>query len=217
MGRDDPERAVVYYDRALAMDASRRDPYGQAVELANLALAHFELAHHEQARASAMHALDLVDEVGSPFLAPVRDLLDYVLGSLAHDRGDYARAAAYFQDGLRLSWEIGDKLRLGSALDSSAVSMVAAGHHGAAVRTLGAALALYRACSMSPTELEHVEQQQWASQLRTLLGEPSFRRELEVGQRRPPAESVAEALEIMGGIAEGQMGDRAPAESAATN
>jgi hypothetical protein len=95
--------------------------------------------------------------------------------------------------------------------------MVAAGHHGAAVRTLGAALALYRACSMSPTELEHVEQQQWASQLRTLLGEPSFRRELEVGQRRPPAESVAEALEIMGGIAEGQMGDRAPAESAATN
>lgn len=217
MGRDDPERAVVYYGRALAMDASHRDPYGQAVELANLALAHFELAHHEQARASAMRALALVDEVGSPFLAPVRDLVDYVLGSLAHDRGDYARASGYFQDGLRLSWEIGDKLRLASALESAALSMTTAGRHEVAARTFGAADALYRACSISLAQAEAVEQQPWVSQLRTLLGEPSFSHELGVGQRRPPAESVAESLEVLGGIAEGHSGERSPAEPAATS
>ncbi len=64
------------------------------------------------------------------------------LGRVARDRGDYARAAAHYDESLALHWDEGDTVRIAGCLSGLATVAAFANHPELAARLLGATSAL---------------------------------------------------------------------------
>ena len=193
--------SLSFAERVLASYERLQDKYGRAIALINLAASHCNLGHLAQAQDFATQALALAEEVGSPYR---KAAALSVLYELALDGQGPPRAAVLCQEALGLWWEMGEMWHIAYNLAAAAKILVAGDRPEAAARLHGAAEALREAIASPIGVSEQAEYERERIALSATLGEPSFNHELELGRHRPLAEAVAEALAVLGTIAEGQ-------------
>jgi DNA-binding CsgD family transcriptional regulator/tetratricopeptide (TPR) repeat protein len=116
-------------------------------------------------------------------------------GSIALLAGDPARAAAFYQESLALSWEDGDRLGCAGALEGLAAS-TAGGEAEDAARLFGAAAALRTALGAPLPPSERRWYDPGIAAARARLGATGFANAWETGGRLRLDQAVSEALAL---------------------
>jgi predicted ATPase len=200
--------AIAFFERCLAFDEERQNPYGRAVTLVNLAYSYYYLGqheHHERAQDLATEALALAERVGGAYMQGAASAMPQaLLGELALDRRELPRAAVCFRACLVIWWEMGDRLSVAEELENVARLSIAAEYAETAASLYGAADAFREAISSPRTDVNHADYERDLLALREALGESGFASAWERVRRRPLADAVAEALTVLDAIAEGQ-------------
>lgn len=187
-------RAEALFEEALALLRELEDRLWIAVSLSNLGVLAYWQGDDERAEVLLEEALAMARTVGSTewFHATV-----LYLGHVASRRGDGVTAAAYYQETIQLCRDTGDQYHLPYALEASAWVTRDQGDGERTVQLYGAAAAV-RASTHAvlalheATDLEHQ-----TGVLRESLGTAAFERGWSAGQRMPPVEAVALALELL--------------------
>jgi tetratricopeptide (TPR) repeat protein len=136
----DTERALEYFDQALAIYQSLGQKRGQADALDNLGYANYLLNSYDAALARYEQALALYQQVGD------KQCESYVLthiGMLHAARGDAPKALAHYEQARKIQQDGGMKLGLAITLDKIANVQASAGDAARAADTFREALALW--------------------------------------------------------------------------
>ncbi|MBE3015621.1 AAA family ATPase [Microbispora sp. NEAU-D428] len=111
-------------------------------------------------------------------------------------RGNNARATWLARESLRVGRGFGDRLALGTALETLGWILHREGRHAAAARMLGAAEGVCRVAGVTVLWMEHQREfhERCVSALRAKMGDHAFDRALRQGERLTLDDAIAEAL-----------------------
>lgn len=151
------------------------------------------LGDSDRAKRLFEHGLALAESHGESWIR------SWVLTTFAmHEwrQGNNARAAWLARESLRVGRGFGDRLALGTALETLGWILQREGRHAAAARMLGAAEGGCRAAGVTVMWIDHQREfhEQCVSALRAKMGDRAFERALCQGEHLTLDDAVAEAL-----------------------
>ncbi len=213
--RGDHETALVHTEAAVAQTRALEDdelpPFLRAIALNRLGHEAYELGHWSRAEAILEEALERWRSLGDPWGIAV------VLGKLAdvaQARGDDARAAALYSEGLSFWWGQ-DSQELGTVEILTGVARLAAKEQPeAAIRLFAAAEAIQRRIGLTLAPALRAKNEQALAAVRAALGEEAFATAWSAGKDLPLDRAVAEAQSVTadaGRPAQTDPGPRGPA------
>lgn len=193
----DYDRARMLLEEGLALYLATDTPLFAAHVLNELGLVTYR-QHGDLDRAEALFAesLEKSRELNNAY-AMGNALIN--LGRVARDRGDYARAAARYDESLSLHLTDGDDTRIAGCLNGLAIVAVLAGYAARAARLFGATAALRDEIGGAvPRHGGRYERAVAAA--RAALGDQSFEAAWSSGQVLPLVETVAEAKAVVAAV-----------------
>jgi predicted ATPase len=191
-------RALTLFEEVLALRRELADRQGIARALINLGIVAHWQGDAGRALALLEEGLALARELGDKVLCALTVIY---LGQSASRRGDAIMAATHYQEALRLCRDTGAGYMLPYALEGWGwVTRVQGGGERAA-QLYGAAAALRAAIQVVLMPHEATDREEKLSALRESLGAAAFERGWAAGERMPPEEAVALALEEASGRA----------------
>jgi non-specific serine/threonine protein kinase len=122
-----------------------------------------------------------------------------LLGDLARDRGEHARALQLYREALDVGREHPGRRVVIEVIQAKGIAMVAVGQAERGARLLGATEALRERIGLRYRVAENkVALEQAAAAARAALGEPAFTAAWSAGRTLQPRQAVAEALAVIG-------------------
>ncbi|MEU6432647.1 LuxR C-terminal-related transcriptional regulator, partial [Microbispora sp. NPDC046973] len=190
--RGDNARAVVLLEEAVEGLTAAGNVINVVTGLFALAASVDCLGDSDRAGRLFERSLSLAESHGESWIR------SWVLTTFAmHEwrRGDNARAAWLARESLRVGRGFGDRLALGTALETLGWILQREGRHAAA-RMLGAAAGVCRAAGVTVLWMEHQREfhERCVSALRAKMGDHAFDRALRQGERLTLDDAIAEAL-----------------------
>ncbi len=192
-GRGDHDRAFALVEESLALKRTEGDQVGIAVSLINLGAMAYNQGDLPRATAHYEEALGLYRALGD------RDGVAMVLNNLGVvvlDQGDHRQAGGLLRDGLDLFREVGDPSGIAYGLEGLARLAAARGEADRATRWLGSVAALREVIGEPVPSEQQASYDVVKAGLRARLGDDSFEAAWSAGRGLPPAEAVAEALQM---------------------
>jgi predicted ATPase/DNA-binding CsgD family transcriptional regulator len=133
------------------------------------------------------------------------------LGTTLHLQGDYARAAAHYHEALVRCRDLGEPWRLAHLFVLLGSLAGTGGAWPGAVRLIGAADAIAEATGLPYQPGLQGLRDGTAQAARVALGDAAFAAAVAAGRRRPPAETLVEALALADAAARDAVAARPPA------
>jgi len=142
--------------------------------------------------------------------------MEGLLGLVAREQGDFARAAPLLKEALALFRALGDRRGVASPLEALAASAGAAGQSARAARLYGAAGALRETGDGPLTPDERASFEREVAQARVHLDAAAFAAAWAAGRGLAPDEAIAEALVVAAMVVEADAVGRSTERQAGT-
>lgn len=188
--RGDYERAIALYEEAIALYRTLGNQQALAASLTNLGVV--LQARGDRGRAAALHreSLALSREVGDrqSFAASLINL-----GDVAREDGDHDRAMALYRESLATMHELGDRMGMVASLEGLAATSCARADYADAARLYAAARARRETLGTPLPAAEREAHERDIACARTALGEASFTKLWEAGERLAIEEVLSQA------------------------
>jgi CHAT domain-containing protein len=133
------DKAVEFYEQALALHRAQHDRAGEARALGDLAYAYYALSRYEKVIADSEQARAIMHELNDRAgeVAPLN-----MLGAAYHELGSYDQAIAYYKEALAIVRSLPDAKSEAGALNNIGESLRLAGRCDEALKYINEALRL---------------------------------------------------------------------------
>ena len=190
----DYERAATLLEESLSLFRELGDSMGVAQSLTQLGDTLLRRSDLENAEVLLQESLALSQEVVGGKSFGVSTL--YVLGQVAHSRGDYERATDLYKESIERAWERRSKYLIGVRLEALGGVVVAQGQPERGARLLGATEALRQETGTALIDpYDRANHDRSLAALHTQLDEEAFKAAWEEGRAMSVEEAVEFALE----------------------
>ncbi|HLJ66609.1 MAG TPA: tetratricopeptide repeat protein [Chloroflexota bacterium] len=187
-------RAEALFEEALALLRELGDRHWTAAMLSNLGILAYWQGVDTRSQVLLEEALTKARTVGSTEW--FRPTVLY-LGHVASRRGDVRVAAACYRETIQLCRDSGDQYHLPYALEACAWVTRRQGGGERAAQLYGAAAAMRSSTHVVMAPHEAADREHRIAALRQSLGSAELEREWAAGERMPPGEAIALALELL--------------------
>jgi len=190
----DVRRARGAYDQGLDLAKARGTAEQVALFKFHLAQLGWLTGNLDDAETNGQEALAIAETAGSTTWPPYAS---FVLASIAHERGDAARAGPLYRDAIRLAWNHGDRLGVRMALPGLAGLAKLEGDPVRALRLAGAASALEENAGIWAFPPIRERHERWLAEARDMLDESKAAAAWRAGYAMSIDEAIDDALELV--------------------